>query len=202
VPVDAEVLAEHAYLVARGVRCLAIVGRVEAGDSLDLLRLATQVEGAGQSGAVPFVIDNGDGTADCGYATAAWALDLYRWAKCGAAGVPPHQADRIIGLLCAYSAEAIRRFEEEGSGRLFGPTASPEPASSSPLGDTRCTEENAPQRSARSPSCTSTRPCKAQTADTCFRSSVSSCLLSDETVAHYASVTPPEKGPVRRGRLG
>jgi hypothetical protein len=112
-----EVLAEHAYLVARGVRPLSLIGSCPA-DELTLLRVATRIETAAGPGVVPFVIDHGDETASFGYAAAAWAVDLYQWAN-DPALVPQEQRHRINGLLLGYSVPAISRHEDETSGRRF-----------------------------------------------------------------------------------
>ena len=114
-----EVLAEQAYLVARGVRRLSLVGHCHPSDAPDLLlRVATQVERYAQANAIPFVLDHGDGTASYGYAESRWALDLYEWTVKDPA-VPQEQRHRIIGLLLGYGTPAVSRHEEEGSGRRF-----------------------------------------------------------------------------------
>lgn len=112
-----DLLSEQAYLVARGVRPLSVVGSCEA-EPLVLLRVATRIELAAGSGAVPFVIDHGDGTASFGYAGSTWALDLYEWAN-NPTFVPQEQRHRINGLLLGYSVPAISSHEEETSGRRF-----------------------------------------------------------------------------------
>lgn len=111
-----DLIAEHAYLVARGVRALAVVGRCEA-DAAQMLSTATELERHAQAGAVPFVFDRGDGVADYGYAAAAWVLDLYRWLHSD--GVPATYRHHVTGLLLGYSAAAIREHDEAGAGRLF-----------------------------------------------------------------------------------
>jgi hypothetical protein len=116
-----DLLAEQAYLVARGVRPLSLVGHCPA-DELTLLRVATRIEAVTCPGAVPFVIDHQDGTASFGYAAAAWALDLYAWAN--AATVPQEQRHRINGLLLGYAVSAISSHEEENSGRRFSDATS------------------------------------------------------------------------------
>jgi hypothetical protein len=116
IPSD-DLLAEQAYLVARGVRPLSLVGHCEA-DPMTMLRVATRIERVTCPGAVPFVIDHGDETASYGYAGAAWALDLYEWAN-NPALVPQEQRHRINGLLLGYSGSAISRHEDETSGRRF-----------------------------------------------------------------------------------
>jgi hypothetical protein len=112
-----DVFSEHASLVARGVRPLALAGHCFA-DSDALLRIATQLEAAAEQNVVAFVLDHGDGSASYGYASERWALDLYEWAVRDPA-VPQEQRERIIGLLLGYSPPAISRYEDEGSGRRF-----------------------------------------------------------------------------------
>jgi hypothetical protein len=121
VPSD-DLLTEQAYLVARGVRPLSIVDHCPA-DPMTLLRAATAVEAVTCPGAVPFVVDHGDGTASFGYAGAAWALDLYEWAN-NPKLVPQEQRHRINGLLLGYSVHAISRHEDETSGRRFAEVTS------------------------------------------------------------------------------
>jgi hypothetical protein len=113
-----EVLREQSYLVARGVRCLALAGHLHVEDRDDLLRVSTQVERAAGEGCLPFVLDHGNGTASYGYASARWALDLYEWTV-RSPHVPEEQRDRIIGLLLGYSGPSIARYEDEGCGRRF-----------------------------------------------------------------------------------
>jgi hypothetical protein len=116
VPSD-DLLAEQAYIVARGVRPLSLVGDCPS-DELTMLRVATRIESVTCPGAVPFVIDHGNETASFGYAGASWALDLYEWAN-DPAQVPQEQRHRINGLLLGYSVSAISRHEDETSGRRF-----------------------------------------------------------------------------------
>jgi hypothetical protein len=114
-----EILAEQAYLVARGVRRLSLAGHCHPNDDPDLLlRVATRIELHAQPNAIPFVLDHGDGTASYGYAESRWALDLYEWTVKDPS-VPQEQRHRIIGLLLGYGTPAVSRHEEEGSGRRF-----------------------------------------------------------------------------------
>jgi hypothetical protein len=117
-----EVLAEQAYLVARGVRQLSLAGHchLPEGDPTALLTVATHVERHTEPNVIPFVVDHGDGVASYGYSESRWVLDLYEWAVTNPA-VPQEQRDRIIGLLLGYGTPAVSRYEEEGSGRRFSP---------------------------------------------------------------------------------
>jgi hypothetical protein len=106
----ADVTREHAYLVARGVRPIALLGQSLVEDA-DVPMVTAHVEVHSVGGAIPFVLDSGVGVIHFGYAAAPWVLDLYRWIL-SADGIPQIQRDRIMGLLCGYSVEAIREFEE------------------------------------------------------------------------------------------
>jgi len=119
---NADVLVEHAYLVSRGVRPLAIGGHFPTG-SASMLRIATLIEDvAAQEGVLPFVIDHGDDSGSFGYAVNRWTLDFYEWAVTDGS-IPEQQRHRIVGLLLGYSPEAISRYEETGSGRRFAQVA-------------------------------------------------------------------------------
>lgn len=122
--------AEHAYLIARGTRMIAVLGTCKA-ESEIMVRMATQIEAVAEPPAIAFVIDQGDGSAVYGYAAYAWALDLYHWIVTTRA-LPRSHVNRVVGMLHGYSADAIRGFEERDSGRQFtsGITESVVPASS------------------------------------------------------------------------
>lgn len=111
-------VAEQAYLVARGVRPMAIIGHIQAGKE-SMLRAASLLEIAsiGEQ-VVAFVTPRTDGFADCGFAAARWVVDLYAWLV-GTSGVPTEHEHRIRGLLLGYNAAAIREHDERGSGRRF-----------------------------------------------------------------------------------
>jgi len=119
-----DLITEHAYLVARGVRPLALTGWCPA-DAVVMLRVTTRLESAAETGALPFVIDHQDGSASFGYAAARWVLDLYEWIVRDTA-VPQEQRERITGLLLGYAPDAISRYEEGVTGRRFlSPTGLP-----------------------------------------------------------------------------
>ena len=110
-------LAESAYLVERGVRPMAIVDHIEATPSL-MIQAASRLEIASIGAEViPFVVDRGDGIADCGFASTQWVVDLYAWLL--KSGAPGEQVHRIRGLLLGYSPKAIRAHDERGCGRRF-----------------------------------------------------------------------------------
>lgn len=112
-----DVLAEHAYLVARDVRPIAIAGHFPT-ESASALRIATLIETATGGGVVPFVVDHGDGSGSFGYAANRWTLDFYEWAVTDGS-IPEQQRHRIVGMLLGYSPVAVSRYEEAGSGRRF-----------------------------------------------------------------------------------
>jgi hypothetical protein len=110
-----DVLAEHAYLIARGVRALALSGYCPA-DPVVMLRASTRLfTAAGGNDVLPFVIDFGDGSAACGYAAAKWVIDLYEFVM---QRPHPHRS-QILGLLLGYSPPAISRHLEHGTGRRY-----------------------------------------------------------------------------------
>lgn len=117
-PPDSQ-LEEAAYLVSRGVRPMALAGTCAA-DPMVMLRVSTRLATAAMRfDALPFVIDFGDGRADCGYAAAKWVIDLYEatWRD-----RHPHR-HQITGLLLGYSPSAIARHEENGTSRRFAAPA-------------------------------------------------------------------------------
>jgi len=141
-----EVLSEQAYLVARGVRPLALVAHFFLSQT-DPLCAAAQLERNAHMGLIPWVLDHGDGVASCGYASERWAVDLYEWTVKGP--VPEKQRERIVGLLLGYSAVAVARFDAETCGRRFS-SASPAPTSSSLAGGNASTAGTPCQRQAES----------------------------------------------------
>jgi len=111
-------ISEHAYLVARGVRPMAIVGHIKADDLL-MLQVASKLEIATcDINVIPFAIPRNDGFADCGFAAATWVLELYAYII-QSDELPEEHMHRIRGLLLGYSAEAIRQHDERTSGRQF-----------------------------------------------------------------------------------
>jgi hypothetical protein len=104
------VAQEHARLVARGVRAMALVGECEASET-EILRIHTILEACACDTVLAFVVDRGDGIADAGYAAAPWVIDLYRWLITDNA-VPEVHQHRIIGLLLGYSPTSIKENEE------------------------------------------------------------------------------------------
>ena len=108
-------IREQAYLIERGVRPMALLGHCEA-DSLAMLRVATKLESLSVDyDVISFVFDRGDGTADFGFVSDAWILDLYKWIQIA----PKIQFNRVLGLLLGYDVKAIGRYEQLSSGRCF-----------------------------------------------------------------------------------
>ena len=111
----ADILREQAYLVARGVRPMALLGECET-DSVTVLEAYTALEREAGDGVIAFTVDRGDGITDLGYAASPWVVDLYRWLTADDA-VPETHQHRIIGLLLGYSPSSIRAFEERSCSR-------------------------------------------------------------------------------------
>lgn len=127
-------LLEQAYLVERGVRSVALVGTTHGG--LQAAReIATRLKCLA-SDVITFVIPGAvEGNFTYGYASHAWAVSLLQWALSD--DCPQRQANQIIGLMLGYSADAIRTFDERGSGQTA--IWSPLPESSS---QPSCTSDN------------------------------------------------------------
>ena len=113
-PVD--VLNEQAYLVARGVRLLAVAGVVE--DTIENLVDVRQmlyeasVESAGSQERVPipFLIKTpGTNLINFGYASHEWVIDVYEWLLDDT--VPDQMVSRVMGMLLGYSGEAVAQYE-------------------------------------------------------------------------------------------
>ena|GEM_PF-6097701 len=113
-------IEDAAYLVARGVRPLAIVGEGIT-DRLGMVRAMTVLGQYSDDRAIRFVVDHKDGTASWGYAAAAWVVDLYRWVRLEEKD--ESRRHQVLGLLLGYGPEAIARHLDSLVGRL--PTQSP-----------------------------------------------------------------------------
>ena len=117
-----EVMSEQAYLVARGVRLLAIVGTVEnvLGDVVDVRQMLYEaaVESAGSQASVPIpflVKDAGTNLVSVGYASHGWVVDVYEWLMSNT--VPDQMASRVMGLLLGYSGDAVMQYERVQAGQ-------------------------------------------------------------------------------------
>lgn len=117
-----DLIREHAYLVARGVRPMAIVGECEP-DQLTMLKIATKMETLAVPGAIPFVLDCRHGAAEYGFAAEGWVVDLFEWLMTSAENVvPTNHRHHVLGLLLGYSTSAVRAFEAHVGGRRFTTT--------------------------------------------------------------------------------
>ena len=110
-----DVIEEQFYLIARGVRPMALLGSIPTEGDL-MLQVSTRIETLAEGTVTPFVVDRGDGLADVGYAAAPWVVDLFRWTFRYAADP---QLSRVVGLLLGYSAQAIADFESHQGRRWF-----------------------------------------------------------------------------------
>ena len=136
-------IQEHAYLISRGVRPLALFNPFPADPPL-MLHVSTRLENLSLSlrGAIPFVVDEGNGMAIAGYAANRGVVETFLWVEKTAQ--KPHR-DRLLGLLLGYSIPAIVTYEQEQSIRQFDmSTVLPGQESSSPPCDTQNTEEMFP----------------------------------------------------------
>lgn len=118
-----EVMKEHAYLVGRGVRLLAIVGSIEddpytISEALIMLN-ETSAESAGSQERVPipFLVKNPPplNQITIGFASHAWVVDIYEWLS--DKNVPLEMTGRVLGLLLGYSGDAIEQFENRTAGQ-------------------------------------------------------------------------------------
>jgi len=125
-----DLILEQAYLVARGVRPLAIIGNC-GDDPGELQEVATRLKILAGGTAIHYVVPAlREGRMTYGYACHAWAIDLLRWALSDEC--PENQRHRIIGLLLAYSPQEIQRFDEQGCGEAFISWLPPPASSSQP----------------------------------------------------------------------
>ena len=117
-----DAIQEQAYLVSRGVRPLALVGTVEAGDEFEVMRTVQRLETVqvGDSLALmPIVMAverYDDPLVDLGFASHSWVVDTFDWIN---RNVPAPHRDRMLGLMLGYSADAIAAFDASHSGQRF-----------------------------------------------------------------------------------
>jgi len=117
--VSEETAREHAYLIRRGARALALLGGCRPADGDDVYLCLCSIA---EAGVIPFVVNCGD-YASAGYASQPWALALYVWATNQKNSVPSVHRNEIIGMLLGYDARAIQEFTAYDAGR-FLPTPS------------------------------------------------------------------------------
>ena len=157
-------MAEAAYLVSRGVRPLAVVAEGVA-DEMQMIRAMTVLGRYSDDRAIRFVVDHEDGTASWGYAAAAWAIDLYRWARLEEKD--ESRRHQVLGLLLGYSPEAVARHLDSLVGRLF--TRSGGSGFSQQAACTHRTEGKSRLCSEQSPPDESHSPYISPTSDTSFQ---------------------------------
>jgi len=87
---------------------MALVGTCPS-DTDSKLKMLAKLERCREWPSIPFVIDKGEGSADYGYASHQWVIDLYR--IFAGANSPASERERgcIVGLLLGYSPDAINR---------------------------------------------------------------------------------------------
>jgi hypothetical protein len=113
-----EAMFEAAYLVERRVRPIALCGTAIIRNEIEKMRLVQHLNIVAQGKDVKqFVVDFGDGTAQYGFASAGWVLDLYQ--RVLFADIPAIQKERIFGLIFGYGIESIARYEDLSNGRLI-----------------------------------------------------------------------------------
>lgn len=104
------------YLVARGVRPLALVGQVAECDKQEageLLRIAAlEGQAGGLATLLPFMVwDRQLEMYSCGFTRHRWVVDLYEWLETQEPGVVPwEQRSQIMGLMLGYGADQIGHF--------------------------------------------------------------------------------------------
>jgi hypothetical protein len=99
-----DLIREEAKLISRGVRSLTVIGQCDSTRET-VAQTARQISKLAEDGALPFVLDRGDGLADYGFAAASWVIELYHWMQ--HADIPPVQCKRILELLLGYSPRSI-----------------------------------------------------------------------------------------------
>lgn len=116
-----ELIVDHAYLVARGVRLLAVIGTVRntemATDVMNqrLAKIAAESAGTQELYPIPLLMgEEGCEWATVGFASHEWVINAYEWLQ--GDDVPGDIANRLIGLLHGYSGEAISKFGRNTSG--------------------------------------------------------------------------------------
>lgn len=127
IEIDEKLAQEHLYLIRRGVRPIAFIGLCSSA-AQTMLRASTVLESFSESGDCPFVIDRGDGSAEYGFAAAAWVVDLLRWIYNKKSPAPEKQRDRVLALLLGYSTTAVASYEERKRLHRFRPLISESPA--------------------------------------------------------------------------
>ena len=107
-----DLILEHALLVSRGVRPMALVAYVDLHDS-DMLEAYDQlVQALGSNGAIPFVLPWRE--MDCavaGFAAERWVIGMLEW-MCSPDLVDPRRHHQLMGLLLGYSPGSIAEHDD------------------------------------------------------------------------------------------
>lgn len=115
-PWPEDTIIEHALLIARGVRPMALLGAIST-DPGEMHCVAHRLDHyavkAGDS-VIAFVVEDGREFAQCGFAGAPWVIDMLRFAFSKPAREHRHA---MLGLLLGYSAQAIERHERFNVGK-------------------------------------------------------------------------------------
>ena len=109
-----QALSDAEYLIARGVRPMALVGDVVKEDrqkALMIMKMVTNTGGIATM--IPFLVKRDDDWYACGFTKHEWAIDLLRWLE--SEDIPTDQRNRILGMLLGYSPEAIAHFDKSTS---------------------------------------------------------------------------------------
>ena len=102
-----DTIQEQAWLIARGVRALALLGDVEC-DEKTMRKCFNKLGGIAGVSAIPFVIQIPTANhAIAGYAAAEWVIDLLKWSY----DQPVRNYHQIVGLLLGYSANEIEQHD-------------------------------------------------------------------------------------------
>ena len=120
-----KVIKEHAYLVSRGVRPLALIGTVSSDDETAVISAYDKVgEFAGKVGyglgnqVIPVVSKRkGRHVVDVGFASRKWVAETLNWLY--EAEIPEPYYSRIIGMLLGYSTDAIAVYDESQGSSFF-----------------------------------------------------------------------------------
>ena len=101
---DPTVMREHAYMIARGVRPMALVGTCEASDDM-MEHMYSELQKYACPGAIPFVVRQCHDQASYGYAAHEWSVELLLWANATPSAV--RYKHMITGLLLGYNSHSI-----------------------------------------------------------------------------------------------
>ena len=116
-------MSHDAYLVAQGVRALALVAVIPNDPSfmVDAYNVLATIGNGVYPGAcrpaMPFVLPLlGEDVADAGYASHSWVIDTYEWIV---GNVPKPHLARLLGLLLGYSSDAVAAYDDRPTGARY-----------------------------------------------------------------------------------